>query len=220
MFTARGLRLVVYGRLINYYQRYILLRCCQHTDSQSEAERIASYTLLTVCSLAGELPHSRQLGWLIDSMVDVIAQDLTSDGYRIDERDGFCGSEMLLGGGGLRDLARCLNRLDGFLRQVLVLRHVEAMSTKMISNIYGKSNSEIMSAIDRAERQLAEALVGVSWDGSARVSDDVALWMGELGAALSLESGQQTAGLVLRCLAEWGKEDGGFDRRLSGCNTN
>lgn len=217
MFTAGGLKLVMYARIIKYYQRYVLLRVCQYTGSKSEAERIALYTLLTVCSLAEELCHSRQLGWLIDTMVDEIAQDVVGDGCRMDGRGRFCEPEMLLGD--IREVAECVNRLDAFLRQVLVLCHVEGMSTKMISKIYGKSVAGIMLAIDRAERQLAEDLVGRSLDVSGRFRD-VALWMGELGEALSPEWGRETAGLVLRCLGQWDKENIGSDRRITGCNPN
>jgi DNA-directed RNA polymerase specialized sigma24 family protein len=206
-FAAEGLKRVVYGRIVKRYQRYVLLRCCRYTNSKTEAQRIASYTLITACSLTGELAHGSQLGWLIDSMVDVIAQDLVKQGAVAEQMEGAFASEMLLADGDMQTLASRMNGLDALLRQVLVLRHIERMSAKMISRVYRKSIAEIMLVIDRAERELAEDLCGAGADDSAAWTEAVPAWVGKLGEALDLESRQHMQGLVLRCLAQWQTPD-------------
>ncbi|HUT29295.1 MAG TPA: hypothetical protein VMX13_05845 [Sedimentisphaerales bacterium] len=219
-FAAEGLKRVVYGRIVKRYQRYVLLRCCRYTNSKTEAQRIASYTLITACALTGELAHGSQLGWLIDCMVDVIAQDLVKGGAVAEQAEGAFACEMLLADDDMQTLASRMNGLDALLRQVLVLRHIERMSTKMISRVYRKSIAEIMLAIDRAERELAEDLSGAGGDDSAPLTEAMPERVGKLGEALDLESRQHIEGLVLRCLAEWETQDRPSWRRMGQWSRN
>ena len=73
--SIEQMKLCASERIITYYLRYTLLRCAAFTNTRAEAERITFYALVTTCLLARELPSVRQLSWLIDLMVEVVARD-------------------------------------------------------------------------------------------------------------------------------------------------
>jgi DNA-directed RNA polymerase specialized sigma24 family protein len=210
-FLKEDLKLPVYERIVKHYLRYVLLRCCEYTNSRREAEQIAAYTLISTCSLLEQLRQGCDLAWLLDSMLDVIGRE-QSGGGRLGAWEQTCGSGPLLSDEKLQKVAGCVNRLEGFSGQVLVLGLIEKMAPKMISEICGKSVEEIVSVMDGAERELAEHLHEDSGTGSAESVEDVCGLMCELGNALELDSRERITRTVLRYLAR----DVRDDCRLSG----
>jgi DNA-directed RNA polymerase specialized sigma24 family protein len=192
---TEGLRLPVYERIVQYYLRYLLLRCCEYTSSRREAEQIAAYTLITMCSLLEQLRQGCDLAWLLDTMLEVIG------------REQACGSGPLLRDERLQKLAGCVNRLEGFRGQVLVLGLIERMGPKIISEIYGKSVEEIVLVIDGAKRELAEHLREDSGMVRTESVEDVSGLMCELGDALELDSRERVTRTVLSYLAEDVRDD-------------
>jgi DNA-directed RNA polymerase specialized sigma24 family protein len=213
-FLTEGVKLLVYERIVKYYLRYVLLRCCEYTNSRREAEQIAAYTLITTCSLLEQLRHAGDLVWLIDRMVEVIAEERSGRG-RLEGWEEVCGDGALLGDEKLWSPACRVNRFDGLSRQVLVLGLIEKMSPKTISEIYGKPVEEIVLVIDGAERELAECLSRVSGEGSVEVAENVFVVMRRLGEALEPESRRCITKAVLFYLAKDGKEDCKFSGRLA-----
>ncbi|MHC4333134.1 MAG: hypothetical protein ACYSUP_03040 [Planctomycetota bacterium] len=213
-FLTEDLKLLLYERIVKYYLRYVLLRCCEYTNSRREAEQIAAYTLITTCSLLEQLRQGCDLAWLMDRMLEVIGREQGGAG-RLGAWEQTCGSGPLLSDEKLQKLAGCANRLEGFSGQVLVLGLVEKMGPEMISEIYGKSVEEIVLVIDGAERELAEHLREDSGTGSAESVEDLSGLMCELGDALELDSRERIARTVLCYLAQDAKDDCGLSGRLA-----
>jgi len=200
---TEGIKLSAYERIVKYYLRYVLLRCCEYTNNRCEAEQIAAYTLMTTCSLLEQLRHAGELGWLLDRMVEVIAEERSGLG-RVNGGAQTCGSSRLLSDGKVRRVADCVNRLDRLGRQVLVLGLIEKMSVKTISEIYGKSVEEIILARDIAEIEMAECLCR---SGAGECIEDLSVLMRGLGQSLEPRSRRCITKAVLCYLVEDEKEN-------------
>ena len=182
MYIAEEERLRVYQQIIDYYLRYVLIRCSRHTDSRNVAGRIALYTFISTYALAEKLKHVWQFGWLVDSLVDVIAEDIIGSQDTLQETSD---PVDLLEDQALRDVAGAINALDVFTRQVLVLHHLEMLSTREISAAYGTSISEVRSTIQRGERKIVEYLACFWRDVSIPSLADVHSLLADLHDALS-----------------------------------
>lgn len=201
-------------QIIKCYLRYVLLRCSEYVNSKKDAEKIAVHTFLTTCILAEKLEHMWQLGRLIDCMVNAIGQDVMKEESQAKEKEKLGKSEMLLADKKMRNLTKAVNMLDGFTRQVIVLYHIEVMSTKEISLIYNKSISDIRSEINRGEKNLVKHLLDLWENVSGLLVDDVCLWLDELSEALDLSQRERLTEQVLGYLAESGKEVGRVQKYL------
>lgn len=147
----------LFERIIQWYTRYTVLRCAKYTNSRAQAEYIAAHALVTTCLLAGELVRVRQLGLLIDMMVDVVAKDIIGGvefrrGVPADEADVLMDDERM------RDLAEAFNRLDPCVRDVLVLYHMEEMAHTGLAEVFATSAEEIREEIASGEAALLEHL--------------------------------------------------------------
>jgi hypothetical protein len=67
----------------DHYLRYILIRCIAYTSERTVAERIAAYTLITSSSIAPRLKRMADLGIVIDTMVQIVAEgEMRKEGLR------------------------------------------------------------------------------------------------------------------------------------------
>lgn len=200
-FSIKELMLGAYKQIIKYYLRHVLLRCSKYVNNKKDAEKIALYVLLTTCILAEKLEHMWQLGQLIDCMVDGICQDVMKEKSQAKEKR-LGRSKALLPDKRMWNLAKAVSMLDGFTQQVIVLHHIEMMSTKEISLIYNKSISDIRLEINGGERKLVKHLSKFWKNVSVLSVGDVCLWLDELGEALDLNQRERVAEKVLGYLAE------------------
>lgn len=204
--AAEDLELLLYGHIIKYYMRYVLLRSAKYTNRTSEAASIAVYTLLTTCALVRNLRHTWQLAGLVDLMIDIIGQDITKNKSRKNPEATCRKSAILLPDEGMRELVKGLNMLDEFSRHVLVLYHVETMSPKALSRIYATSVGDIRSQIQAAEKRLAKHLVDVAKDRLFPPPEDVCLLLDELSRTLDFHLMEHVAVDVLSFLAASDKD--------------
>jgi len=94
---------------------------------------------------------------------------------------------LLLKNKEVRKIAKALNALDGFSRQVLVLHFIEDMSSETIAGLYpAKSISEIETAIILASKQLVEQLAKLLPKETILLFDDVGKWLSTLKSCLYL----------------------------------
>ena len=219
-FPIEQLELLAYERIIKFYMRYVLLRCTKYTNSKEDVGHIALYTFVTTFTLMKELEHAGQLGQLFDCMIDTIGQDVVKEQPQTGETKRFANCERLLADERMCQLATAVNRLDGFCRQVLVLHHIEMMSTKEIAMIYSKSIPDIRSEISRGERKLVEYLVDLWGNAFVLLVEDVCLWLSDLGDALDLNIREQVASSVLSYLTESTEDDCGVKKYLDHWNLN
>jgi|GEM_PF-2659277 DNA-directed RNA polymerase specialized sigma24 family protein len=215
-FAAEDFRPAVYGQVVKYYLRYVLLRCAQHTDSKKKAEEIAFYAFLTTYSLVGDLKRTWQLGALLDFMVDAVGNRLAGQCEGEDEQRLKL-SEPLLADRKMQDLAEALNRLDPLDRQVLVLYHLEMMSTKELSLFFGRSIAEIRTQIDIGETATAEYLAGLWQDKPSACRRQVCSLLNELGEVLDSKFGEDVGNCSWPFCAQYGHVGWLFgDCRLTG----
>ena len=87
----------------------------------------------------------------------------------------------------VRKIAKALNALDGFSRQVLVLHFIEDMSGSDIADLYpANSIDEIETAIILASKQLVEQLAELLPKETVLLFDDVGKWLSRLKSCLDL----------------------------------
>ena len=181
-------------QLISYYARYTFLRCSEYTKSRKQAENLAIYTLTAMGVLAEDPKISIQPGELIDRLVKIIQPDIIKQ-LQIESEMFFSDEKML-------KLATAMNKLDGLSCQVLVLYHIEDMTTKEISQIYNKSIPQIREAIISGEKELVSNLAQLWSKESALSEDDVCLWLDELAQTLGGEQKIRIIEAVENYLAE------------------
>ncbi len=61
--------LAVCERIMELYAPYVLVRCTRYTNRRRQAQQIGAYTLISTCSLAGELGPALPLGRIVDIVV-------------------------------------------------------------------------------------------------------------------------------------------------------
>lgn len=211
---------VTYEDVVRHFLRYVLLRSTKYTNNRDEAETIVFYTFVGVSGLPTHRMPLTQLGSLIDSLVDEIGRHLEQEQYFTDRLGRLRCCQMLFEDGRIRRLAEALNSLDGFAAQLLVLYHVETMTTREISQFYNKSIADIRRHIYEAERKLAQNL-GVIWQDPAGIPvEQLCSWLLELGEALDLPCRQDVAGFVMQYLAESVDERRRFFWSLRGWHCN
>lgn len=182
----------LFERIIQWYTRYTVLRCAKYTNSRAQTEHIAVHALVTTCLLAGELTRVRQLGLLIDVMVDVVAKDTIGGvefrrGVPADEADVLIDNERM------GDLAEAFNRLDPCIRDVLVLYHLEETAHTGLAQVFATSAEEIREEIAKGETALLEHLHDVQRNESAMAQRSAGSLLNEFAAGLDP---QWTAGIA------------------------
>lgn len=185
-----------YKQIIKFYLRYTMIRSAEFTDSSIEAEQITFYTLLTACLALSRLKHTRQLGELFEDIIRKIADDLHK------EHTGRQKCEKLFTDPKIKKLARAINTLDSFTMQVLVLCHIEMMTTKQISGLYNKSISDIRFTMRQGGKKLVALLDSSNWSDSRQklLAEDVPLWLDELDDAIDSRQRHRIAERVLNYL--------------------
>lgn len=206
LYSVEDVTLWLYEWIIDFYTPYILIRSTRFTNSTTQVERIAVYGLITTCLLAVELERLSQVGLLVDILVDVIGEDLTRREAEAAEPPADGAGDPLLPNDGMRQVARALNLLDGFTREVLVFGHVDGMDTKALASLFHTSPGQMATEMARGRRQLARHL--------RRAPDaDVALWdpdmpalLAELAAALDSTLAGRVGTLALTYLTQRSRE--------------
>jgi len=141
-------------RIIELYVPYILVRCARYTNRRRQAEQIGVYTLVTTCLLASRLDRVRQLGVLVDVMLDVVGPDVVSGGEG-HEWWGGC-DELLIVDRRMCRMAAALNFLHRPWREVLILHHVAGMDVGDLTRWLLRPADEVVTRITRGEKLLAE----------------------------------------------------------------
>lgn len=164
--SMNEIKLIAYRVALKIYLRYVLFRCTKYTNYRKQVAEISVHTFITVCRLTDKLEHVSQLGSFLDCMIDDIGQDVIRNSQQSGEAWGYFNNEMLLADRKAQRLARGMNMLDGYTRQILFLHHVEMMSTKEIGQIFGKSIADIRRGIIAGERKLAKHLTKIVSNGN------------------------------------------------------
>lgn len=175
-----------YEWIVERYGPYVLIRSAAFTNCRTEAARIAAYTLVTTCLLAGELDHPGQLGILVDTMADVVAED--ADGGPVQWRGRLrADDDPLLTDERMRALAEALNRLERPEREALVLHHVCLIELGALEEWLCRPAARIAAEVAAGEQALAEQLDGLcpgdDAGGEARVRSLLAEFAATLDAA-------------------------------------
>ena len=177
-------RLGATERMAAHYLRYALLRSAKHTNIKSDAEAMAAFTLLAAGSIAGKLGMGGELALLIECVAEAVGWGADPADYLTCQQQLPKGSDQLLPDERMRKLAAAINMLGTSARQVLLLYHIELMSTKQVAEILSKSILQIRSDIAEAERGLLQCLAGLCSGGPFFSAADVCLWLTELGDLL------------------------------------
>ena len=195
----------LFERIIQWYTRYTVLRCAKYTNSRAQTEHIAVHALVTTCLLTGELTRVRQLGLLIDMMVDVVAKDTIGGvefrrGVPADEEDVLIDDERM------NDLAEAFNRLDPCMRDVLVLYHMEDMAHTGLAQVFATSAEEIREEITKGEAALLEHLPDAWRNASAMAQLSAGSLLNEFAAGLDPQWTAKIADAAAGYLAECGSD--------------
>jgi DNA-directed RNA polymerase specialized sigma24 family protein len=188
-YTERGM-LRVYGRIIDLYGPYVLVRCTRYTNRRRQSQQIGAYALISTCLAVTQLQRVEQLGRVVDMMMDVVAPDVVSCG----EGEEWWGpsQELLLVDGRMRKLAAALNVLKPPWREVLVLHHLGRMEVEDLERLLQEPADAIVTRINRGERLLARRL------GVARVRP----WLARFAAGLDADWIQEVADCAIDFLSK------------------
>jgi DNA-directed RNA polymerase specialized sigma24 family protein len=140
-----------YQRIIGVYAPYVLIRCAAFTNSRRLSQEIGAYVLICTCLMSSKLDHSRQLGILVEVMLETVGPDVTSRGQGE-------GDEPLLVDRRTRTLVNALNRLDRPLREVLILHSIGGRNIRELASLLQKPPAEIEANLASAEEALAQDL--------------------------------------------------------------
>ncbi len=192
--------------VLEFYATYILIRCAKFTNSRSRAERIGVYTLITTCLLAREIEHLGQLGLLIDTMADVVAEDMLGTTIETPDRHTRV-DDLLIPDGKLRGLADELNRLERFTRAVLVFHHVEGLDTEIVAGLLQSSPMEVTARIAGGERLLRQRLGESHAWGHRTDGRDVQALLAELAESIDAHWIREVGDCARDYLARRGQEN-------------
>jgi DNA-directed RNA polymerase specialized sigma24 family protein len=181
---VEGARLPLYEWIIERYACYVLVRCAWFTNSRGQAQRMGVYTLITTCLLTHELDHLGQLGFLVETMADVIGPDIVLSGAAADPWGGS--DEPLLADPRMRRLAEALNLLPRPQREMLILRHVTRMKAGALAKLFHRPPARIAAQVRRAERRLAECLTDLHAGGGKTGRPGVMSLLAEFEAGLDM----------------------------------
>jgi len=208
--SINEVKLISYSVVMSTYLRYILLRSTKFTNDINQIQYIAVYTLVTVCILTEKLEKISQLGLFIDSMIDSIGMDIKHKEVLVEKQSPTKLSKFLKDRA-ILDLAKGLNMLDGFTRQVLFLNHVEMMSTKEIGFFYEKPVCQIRQNIIAGEKRLKRTLRKIQPVNLGLLHQDVCLLLCDLDEVLGDNLSAKIAKTTLNYLAK------NADEMLSTC---
>jgi hypothetical protein len=181
------LDLVAYRQIIKTYMRYVLITSTKHIDTRAEVVYITLYTFASAYTIMNELNIAGRIGLILDTMVDIISDNVIKNPESGKQTQKYGMTKLLLKDKKVRKIAKALNALDGFSRQVLVLHYIEDMSSEEISVLYpAKSISEIETAIILASKQLVEQLAKLLPKETILLFDDVGKWLNRLKDCLDL----------------------------------
>jgi len=205
------LMLAAYSKAVEVHLRYILLRCSKYTNNKNVAQKITLYTFIATYPIITQLQGTDQSGPFvsISALLDEIAPDIQKEELKLSNNGHPTKSEMLLSDEKIIKLATALNKVDENLRQVLVLRHIEMMSTKEISQLYDNSIDDVHVLIDQGGKQLIEHLAPL-WDEEVLLLDHVPLWLCDLddslGCGLDSAFRERLSNSIMSLLFKWGKD--------------
>ena len=178
--------------------RYVLITSTEYTDTETEAAYIALYTFANAYPIVNELNFTGRIGRILDAVIDVIGDDVKKNPECIKQAQEYGMTWLLLKDRKVRKIAKALNAIDGFSRQVLVLHFIEDMSSEDISILYpAKSISEIETAIILASKRLVEQLAKLLPKGTIRLFEDAGKWLCKLKSCLDLGVMEVTGKAVL-----------------------
>ena len=173
---------IVYGRIVQLYTPYVLVRCAQYTNGRRQAQQIGAYTLIGTCIVARELGHAVALGTMVEIVLGVVGPDVLAGARGEDWREGA--DEPLIPDPGMRKIARALNTLERSLREVLVLHHVTGMEPEDLARLLEIPAAEVIAKIGWAERLLAKRLGGMGDKGRGAAGVDVRSLLARFAAGL------------------------------------
>jgi hypothetical protein len=191
-------RLNAYRHIIERYLRYVLIRCTGYTNNKAQVQRIAAYTLVTVCLLFDKLRRVGELG----SLVKIVGEDPMPE-LPVDMRRAVCDVEPVFAlDGRMCAVAAAINSVDPFGRELLILHHVERLAVAVLAAAHGVSVDDIRTALAEAEGQFTELLQGLSgWDDGTE--PDVGALLVELADCIDLPWAEALGAFVLGYAAEW-----------------
>ena len=178
---------LAYNKAIEFYLRHVLLRCSKYTNNRNIAEKIAVYTFITAYEAVEKLEQIHQFGPLVSDLVDQIGPAILKEESKIDNKN-IAKSDLLLSRPKMVKLAAALNRVDEHLRQVLVLRDIEMMNTKELTEIYDASFEDMHTLIAFGQKQLIEQFASL-WNRNKKgyLLDDTVLLLFELDKCLGCD---------------------------------
>jgi hypothetical protein len=148
--------LAVYGRIVELYTSYILVRCARYTTGRRQAQQIGAYTLIGTCLAAREVGYAVPVGRIVESVLGVVGPDVMAGAQGEDWRNGR--DERLLADPRMRHTATALNALKQRGREVLVLHYVAGLTPEDLARLLEQPPGEVLTRIGRAERRLARWL--------------------------------------------------------------
>lgn len=178
---------LAYSKAVEFYLRYVLLRCSKYTNNRNVAEKIAIYTFIAAYEAVEKLEQIHQFGPLVSGLVDEIGPAILKEESKIDNKN-IAKSDLLLSRPKMVKLAAALNQVDEHLRQVLVLRDIEMMNTKELTDIYDTSFEDMHTLIAFGQKQLIEQFASL-WNRGKKsyLLDDTVLLLFELDKCLGCD---------------------------------
>ena len=169
---------------------------------KNQVQRIAAYALVTACLLFDKLRRLGELGWLIELMVKIVAEDPTPE-LGGDMRVDACDREpVFVLDGRMCEVAGAINALDQFSRELLVLHHVEGIEPVTLADAHGRSAEDIRAALAEAERQFIELLRAMSsWDDGT--VPEVRALLAEFADCIDLPWANRLGVYALRYVTAW-----------------
>lgn len=148
--------LAVYGRIVDLYTPYVLVRCTRYTTGRRQAQQIGAYTLIGTCLAAREVGYAVPVGRIVESVLGVVGPDVVTGARGEDWRDGP--DETLLVDPRVRHTATALNALKRRGREVLILHYVSGLGPEDLARLLQQPPEAVRARIGRAERRLAQWL--------------------------------------------------------------
>lgn len=201
--SIEQMKLCASKRIIMYYLRYTLLRSAAFTNTRVEAERMTFCVLVTTCLLARELQSPRQLSWLIDLMVDVVAHDQASEERPTWQNKEIVRVEPLIEDQRMLNLSRAVNMLARFTRELMVLYHIESISATRLSHLFGIPVADITAEIAAGQRKLAAWLNKLCQNVRQVRPSEVILQLRQLRYSLDGKCGLRLADCAFSYVAAW-----------------
>lgn len=186
--------LTAYSRTVERFVYYVLLRCALYTNNRDRIKKIAVRIFIDAYMFGDKNIDQCRFAEIIDNLIEQIAHQMN------ETRAIDVNSELLLQSRQHRSLATALNMLESFDRQVIVLGHINMMSTKAIATMYTKTISHIRLNITTTERQLACHLNGLMPDEPQAQADEICIAMSDITEILDAD---QTRSCVMETVMKF-----------------